>query len=104
MTMRPLDCLGPGILSSVNRSQNARSVGLTMNVMSLQKDDLQELRQACFELRERLRAGESTRVEDMLTSHPALAGNDEAALELIHAEVCLRNEMGERPSLEELQE
>ncbi len=37
----------------------------------------------------------------MLADHPHLAGNDEAVLELVHAEVSTRNDLGERPTLEE---
>ena len=58
-----------------------------MNAISLPNVDSRSFAQACLELRERLRAGESTRVEDLLESHPALAANDEAVLELIHAEI-----------------
>ncbi len=72
-----------------------------MNTVPLQEDVFQELRQACCELRERLRAGESARVEELLEIHPLLARNDEAVLELIHAEVSTRNDMGQRPTLEE---
>ena len=52
----------------------------------------------------RLRAGESARVEELLEIHPLLARNDEAVLELIHAEVSTRNDMGQRPTLEEWEE
>src|SRR5271157_1809985 len=72
-----------------------------MNAVPLQEDEFQELRQVCCELRERLRAGESARVEELLEIHPLLARNDEAVLELIHAEVSTRNDMGQRPTLEE---
>src|SRR5271157_5814161 len=75
-----------------------------MNAVPLQEDEFQELRQVCCELRERLRAGESARVEELLEIHPLLARNDEAVLELIHAEVSTRNDMGQRPTLEEWEE
>ena len=75
-----------------------------MNTVPLQEDVFQELRQVCCELRERLRAGESARVEELLEIHPLLARNDEAVLELIHAEVSTRNDMGQRPTLEEWEE
>ncbi len=75
-----------------------------MNAVPLEEDEFQQLRQACGELRERLRAGESARVEEFLKSHPLLARNDEAVLELIHAEVSTRNDIGERPSLQEWEE
>jgi WD40 repeat protein/serine/threonine protein kinase len=58
---------------------------------------------ACSELRERLRAGESLRVEDLLAVYPALAGRDEAVFELIHSEISTRHDMGDRPTLEEWQ-
>lgn len=75
-----------------------------MNTVPLQEDEFQELRQVCCELRARLRAGESARVEELLEIHPLLARNDEAVLELIHAEVSTRNDMGQRPTLEEWEE
>jgi len=75
-----------------------------MNAVPLQEDEFQELRQVCCELRERLRAGESARVEELLEIHPLLARNDDAVLELIHAEVSTRNDMGQRPTLEEWEE
>jgi len=75
-----------------------------MNAVPLQEDEFQELRQVCCELRERLRAGESARVEELLEIHPLLARNDEAVLELIHAEVSTRNDMGQRPTVEEWEE
>ncbi len=75
-----------------------------MNAVPLQEDEFQELRQVCCELRERLRAGESARVEELLEIHPLLARNDAAVLELIHAEVSTRNDMGQRPTLEEWEE
>ncbi len=72
--------------------------------MSLRQDDLHELLQACAELRARLRAGETTRVEDVLESHPSLASNDEAVLELIHVEFVTRNDLGQNLTLKEWQE
>src|SRR5271157_3406884 len=72
-----------------------------MNAVPLQEDEFQELRQVCGELRKRLRAGEAARVEELLEIHPLLARNDEAVLELIHAEVSTRKDLGERPTLEE---
>jgi len=75
-----------------------------MNAVPLQEDEFQELRQVCCELRERLRAGESARVEELLEIHPLLARNDDAVLELIHAEVSTRNDMGQRSTLEEWEE
>ncbi len=75
-----------------------------MSAVPLQEGEFAELRQICGELRERLRAGESARVEEFLQRHPLLARDDEAILELIHAEVTTRNDIGERPSLKEWEE
>src|SRR3954453_3630466 len=75
-----------------------------MSVMPPKSEESKELRQATYELRSGLRAGRATRVEEVLGRYPDLAGNDEAVLELIHAEVTTRNELGQRPSLEEWQE
>jgi WD40 repeat protein/serine/threonine protein kinase len=75
-----------------------------MHAISLQKIDLQMLREACAQLRSRLRAGDSTRVEDLLSSYPTLAQNDQAVLELIHVEVMTRSELGLKPTLDEWQE
>jgi WD40 repeat protein/serine/threonine protein kinase len=75
-----------------------------MKMMTFQNEDLLELHHACAELRARIRAGESWRVEDILTSHSTLAANDEAILELIHAEVSTRSDLGERPTLDEWQD
>jgi tRNA A-37 threonylcarbamoyl transferase component Bud32 len=49
----------------------------------------------------RWQAGERILVEDYLRSHPALADNEEALLDLIYSEVLLREEHGEEPQLEE---
>ena len=43
-----------------------------MNAVPLQEDEFQELRQVCGELRDRLRAGEATRVEELLEMSSAL--------------------------------
>src|SRR3954451_6054090 len=75
-----------------------------MKTMPLQRDGIPELRKACSELKRRLTAGEPVRVEELLTGYPRLAENEEAVLELIHAEVTTRNELGQRPSLEEWHE
>jgi WD40 repeat protein/serine/threonine protein kinase len=72
-----------------------------MKLVTIPDDEQSELRQACAELRSRLRAGDSWRVEDILTSRPSLAVDDQAVLELIHAEVTTRSDLGERPTLEE---
>ncbi len=75
-----------------------------MNAITLRQDVSRDLRLACAELRERLRAGQITRVEELLVDYPALGLSDEAMVELIHAEVVARNELGQRPTLEEWQE
>lgn len=75
-----------------------------MSVMPPKSDPAKELREACHELRTGLRAGKATRVEDILARYPELAGNDETVLELIHSELTTRNELGQRPSLEEWKE
>jgi WD40 repeat protein/serine/threonine protein kinase len=74
-----------------------------MSAAPLQEAQSRDLRQVCGELRDRLRAGESVRVEELLEIYPDLAGNDEAVLELIHAEISTRKDMGERPTLGEWQ-
>jgi WD40 repeat protein/serine/threonine protein kinase len=66
-------------------------------------DVQQQLRAACAELERRLSAGETCRTEDLLTAFPALAARAEAALELIYTEFVLREELGQRPSIAELQ-
>lgn len=75
-----------------------------MDVISVLEADVQAVRQACSELRNRLRAGESLRVEDLLDAYPALAAQDEAVLELIHVEILTRKELGQKPTLTEWQE
>ena len=74
-----------------------------MKAMPLHRDGIRELRKASSELKRRLEAGEPLRVEELLERYPRLAENEEAVLELIHAEVMTRNELGQRPSLEEWQ-
>ena len=51
--------------------------------------------------RERWRTGEPVPASQYLSDFPALGSDLEAALEVIHGEVLLREERGERPSLEE---
>ena len=75
-----------------------------MNAITLGQDVSRDLRLACAELQQRLRAGQVTRVEELLADYPALGLSDEAIVELIHAEVVARNELGQRPTLEEWQE
>ena len=55
------------------------------------------LRQACADLRARLRARLPGRVEEVLSQDAELAGNPEAVLELIYAEWTTREELGEPP-------
>jgi serine/threonine-protein kinase len=55
----------------------------------------QQLRQACAELRERLRAGDSCRSEDLLESRPLLSSNPDLAFELILTELTTRRELGQ---------
>jgi hypothetical protein len=64
----------------------------------------QQLRDACDELRRRLRAGEACRAEDFLSSLPRLRDDPDSAVHLIHAEWAARVERGERPPLSEFLE
>jgi WD40 repeat protein/serine/threonine protein kinase len=75
-----------------------------MNATTLRQDVSRDLRLACAELRERLRAGQATRVEELLADYPALGVSDEAMIELIHTEVVARIELGQRLTIEEWQE
>jgi tetratricopeptide (TPR) repeat protein len=59
------------------------------------------LRKACAELERRLRAGEACQAEDILAAFPAIANHVNSALELIYTEFVIRQELGQRPSLEE---
>ncbi len=58
-------------------------------------------RDACVELKGRLRSGEAARVEDVLAGNPALADDPDAVLELILVEASTRHELGDRPSVDE---
>ena len=58
-------------------------------------------RDACVELKRRLRSGEAARVEDVLAGNPGLAVDPNAVLELILVEASTRNELGERPTVDE---
>jgi hypothetical protein len=60
-----------------------------------------QLRQACADLDERLRAGESCRAERFFSLYPLLACHEEYALELIYTEFVAREEMDQRPTPEE---
>ena len=61
-----------------------------------------QLRHACAELDQRLRAGEAGGAEDWLREFPALAEDDDLAVELIYAEYLTREALGRPPSSEEL--
>ncbi|MFK7821798.1 MAG: hypothetical protein AB8G99_24075, partial [Planctomycetaceae bacterium] len=56
---------------------------------------------ACIDLIDRLRAGRTVRVEEYVSSIPALQ-DDEVVLDLIDAELCVRQEMGKPPDRKEL--
>jgi serine/threonine-protein kinase len=60
-----------------------------------------QLRQACADLDERLRAGESCRAERFFSLYPLLACQEEYALELIYTEFVTREELAQRPTPEE---
>jgi hypothetical protein len=51
--------------------------------------------------RERWMRGERLLVEAYLQQYPEIGNDVEGALELVHAEFCLRWERGENPSVEE---
>ncbi len=59
------------------------------------------LREACADLLRRLSRGEAARAESYLESHPALAADAEAAVELIYTEFAAREEAGEQPQADE---
>ena len=56
---------------------------------------------ACIDLIDRLRSGSSVRVEEYIAAVPELEGTDDV-LELIDAEVCVRQELGTPANREEL--
>jgi WD40 repeat protein/serine/threonine protein kinase len=62
------------------------------------------LRQACALLEARLRAGEDCRAEQILREVPALGDCPDLAVELIHAELVVREELGEQPRVEDFLE
>lgn len=68
---------------------------------SLQDGSVQSCRATLKELKERLRDGESARVEELLADHPAIADDGEAVLELILTEMAARDERGESVSISE---
>ena len=55
------------------------------------------LQAAAAELRRRLKAGEPCRAETLLAAYPALAADEEAALELLYREFVARRQLGEKP-------
>jgi tRNA A-37 threonylcarbamoyl transferase component Bud32 len=62
---------------------------------AIRDDAEQQLRRACEELRERLRAGESCRSEDFLESRPSLSSSPDYAFVLILTELSTRRELGQ---------
>lgn len=59
------------------------------------------MRQACAEMDEQLRAGQSCRVERFFSLYPLLACQEDHALELIYTEFATREELDQRPTPEE---
>ncbi len=55
----------------------------------------------CLDQRRRWREGESIRVEAYLEQHPALRRDSDGLLDLVYNEIVLREEVGDRPCLEE---
>jgi WD40 repeat protein/tRNA A-37 threonylcarbamoyl transferase component Bud32 len=51
----------------------------------------------CADLVARWRAGDRVPAENYLAHHPSLAGDDEAAFELVYGEFLVRESLGERP-------
>jgi serine/threonine-protein kinase len=68
---------------------------------TLKEGPEQQLRRACAALASRLRGGEACRAEDVLAGFPDLAGDPDAALELVYTEFVVRAELGQAPSPEE---
>jgi serine/threonine-protein kinase len=60
-----------------------------------------QLRHACAELDDQLRAGKGVRAEMFFAAHPLLASHPDYAVELIYAEFAAREELGGRPTVEE---
>jgi hypothetical protein len=55
-------------------------------------------RQACEEIRQRLRAGQPCQAETILSAHPSLSTDPELAVEVILAEFLVRKELGQGPN------
>ena len=62
------------------------------------------LQQASIELERRLRAGTPGGAEEVLADFPELAIRSETALEVIYTEFVIRQELGQAPTLPELQQ
>jgi serine/threonine protein kinase/Tfp pilus assembly protein PilF len=77
-------------------------MGHTMpNACKTEQERERQLREACDALERRIRAGESYRTEDCLATHPELAADSDASLELLYFEYVLREELGEAPRAED---
>ncbi|MBX7105970.1 MAG: hypothetical protein K1X57_17945, partial [Gemmataceae bacterium] len=73
-----------------------------MTTDALQEDPAQrQLRQASAALDRALRAGRAARAEEWLTACPALAADDDLALELIYGEFVTRESLGDAPPPQE---
>jgi tetratricopeptide (TPR) repeat protein/tRNA A-37 threonylcarbamoyl transferase component Bud32 len=57
----------------------------------------QQLGRACADLDRRVRAGEARPAEAVLAAYPALAGDVDAAVELVYTEFVTRDLLGQRP-------
>jgi len=68
---------------------------MTKILTSLQDGSISNPREVLKELKDRLRDGEFARVEDVLIDRPEIAADDDAVLELILAEMSVRDERGE---------
>src|SRR5262249_44401081 len=61
----------------------------------------QQLRQACARLDRQLRSGHHCDAESLFAEFPSLAEQTDSALELIYAEFCTREELGQEPNPED---
>jgi tetratricopeptide (TPR) repeat protein len=64
-------------------------------------DPRQTLESSCRDQAERWRAGHRVPAEAYLAQHPALAGDDDLAFELVYNEFALRESLGDAPDAEE---
>src|SRR5262245_48139536 len=78
-----------------------RRRGAMASGSTLTRDVEFRLRQACAELKERLRAGEACGAEQLLARYVDLSARDDCAVELIYTEWVTREELGQTPSAEE---